>query len=53
MARKNKEKEKEKVMGKAIGNCSIGEENGKKLIIKESPKIGSPSKRLRSISKKK
>jgi hypothetical protein len=53
MARKNNDK---KYLNTVKVNSSIYEtqENSKKtLLIKESPKIGSPTKRLRSISKKK
>lgn len=52
MARKNNDK---KVMGSKMNTSmyDTGENSVKKSFIKESPKISSPNKRLRSISKKK
>jgi len=54
MARKNGDK---KYLGNVKVNASVydtQENSGRKVgIVKNSPKIGSPTKRLRSISKKK
>lgn len=53
MARKNNDK---KYLNTVKINSSLHEaqQNSKKtLLIKESPKIGSPTKKLRSVSKKK
>ena len=51
MARKNNDK---KLISKMNSSMYDAQENSvKKSFVKESPKIGSPNKRLRSISKKK